>query len=965
MRKNFLLLFLMTLLPFAGWADDLKDCTISVPNVVKGATSFGTPGIVVMHGATTLTKGTDYQIEEGYFVNESDATPYKVNNATATLAQLPVGDYYVKFTGLGGFATTSATKLFSVTGKPIATAATISSTAIAAVTYNGSAHTPSTTGRLTESTYTLVEGKDYTVAYSDNINAGTAKITYTGKGDYSGTTTENFTINPKSLTESMVTAVELSEMYKSAAFNTFAVNVKDGSKTLAAGTDFVVTIYDAHTAATATETETWGSAAEPINVATYYLAIENKANANYKVTGKIFAGTFKITKAGLRIAAINQKKNYDGSLTLPETAIDKAYTVSGLQGDDALEKIVTNITATASGDANYGTKTIAMTATNFTGTGSKNANYDIYYASGTLTINRLPITITPNAFTRKFNETDETATAGFNSAWPTAPTVGETSNVKGFKGVTVVETGSTSTATPTIVTTEIKKFFCEYKSKGDAADYAGIYVDLKANTPTLKGDYDEALEIKVTNAKASVLNNYLITYADGLYSIKGGKILISAVPRTKVYGDADPEFIYTVDGLSGKDKLKKEPTLTRGEEGEDVKKGGYTINISGAEAPAGYEDIIYATAKLTITKRPMTLTAYPQTLGVGKKATDLQQEGYIKVEGKASRDAAFTDFKATFTTAQVKDPKDASIVIADVPSTDASSQLDKSGVVKGGIICKEGDDAGTFKAANYEITYVYGDLNVVPTAAIVLDDTKDMKTTLNAANGKENYVTFSTRTVAAQSWNVMVLPFDITVSDLSKALGYAVVDVMDENASDGNVHFNLYMGEIKANTPFMFKVDGEKNNMIQFAVTKNVVYDLTNADKDAVKLDATGNSYITDKAGNKLIGTYHSTAINEGEYYLGNVSETPGVVVPGWKPAEANANPIKGERAILVMAAANGARQILVEEPDGTTTAIDVIAAEKVNTVKEGWYTLNGVKLQGVPTQKGIYINNGKKVVIK
>ena len=29
------------------------------------------------------------------------------------------------------------------------------------------------------------------------------------------------------------------------------------------------------------------------------------------------------------------------------------------------------------------------------------------------------------------------------------------------------------------------------------------------------------------------------------------------------------------------------------------------------------------------------------------------------------------------------------------------------------------------------------------------------------------------------------------------------------------------------------------------------------------------------------------------------------------------------------------------------------------------WYTVNGVKLNGKPTTKGMYINNGKKVVIK
>jgi len=29
------------------------------------------------------------------------------------------------------------------------------------------------------------------------------------------------------------------------------------------------------------------------------------------------------------------------------------------------------------------------------------------------------------------------------------------------------------------------------------------------------------------------------------------------------------------------------------------------------------------------------------------------------------------------------------------------------------------------------------------------------------------------------------------------------------------------------------------------------------------------------------------------------------------------------------------------------------------------WFTLDGRRLQGQPTQKGVYINNGKKVVIK
>lgn len=41
----------------------------------------------------------------------------------------------------------------------------------------------------------LTEGTDYTVSYSDNVNAGTATITVTGVGSYSGSRTADFAIS--------------------------------------------------------------------------------------------------------------------------------------------------------------------------------------------------------------------------------------------------------------------------------------------------------------------------------------------------------------------------------------------------------------------------------------------------------------------------------------------------------------------------------------------------------------------------------------------------------------------------------------------------------------------------------------------------------------------------------------------------------------------------------------------------
>ncbi len=59
-------------------------------------------------------------------------------------------------------------------------------------TYNGSARKPGVTVKYGSTT--LKQGTDYTVSYSNNTNVGTAKVTVSGKGNYSGTKTASFTI---------------------------------------------------------------------------------------------------------------------------------------------------------------------------------------------------------------------------------------------------------------------------------------------------------------------------------------------------------------------------------------------------------------------------------------------------------------------------------------------------------------------------------------------------------------------------------------------------------------------------------------------------------------------------------------------------------------------------------------------------------------------------------------------------
>ena len=57
-----------------------------------------------------------------------------------------------------------------------------------------------------------------------------------------------------------------------------------------------------------------------------------------------------------------------------------------------------------------------------------------------------------------------------------------------------------------------------------------------------------------------------------------------------------------------------------------------------------------------------------------------------------------------------------------------------------------------------------------------------------------------------------------------------------------------------------------------------------------------------------------------------------------------------------------GARVINLDLGDGVTTRIDLVEASSEKNA-DGIYTLDGRKLQNKPTQKGVYIMNGKKVV--
>ena len=117
---------------------------------------------------TTLTAGVDYMVS---YQNN-------VNVGTATVKVQGVGNY----TGM-------IEKTFKITPKSLADASIVTSSV---VYYTGQEVQPMVS--VVSGGQTLYAGSAYTVAYKDNKNIGTATVTVTGVGNYTGTISKNFSI---------------------------------------------------------------------------------------------------------------------------------------------------------------------------------------------------------------------------------------------------------------------------------------------------------------------------------------------------------------------------------------------------------------------------------------------------------------------------------------------------------------------------------------------------------------------------------------------------------------------------------------------------------------------------------------------------------------------------------------------------------------------------------------------------
>ena len=227
--------------------------------------------------------------------------------------------------------------------------------------------------------------------------------------------------------------------------------------------------------------------------------------------------------------------------------------------------------------------------------------------------------------------------------------------------------------------------------------------------------------------------------------------------------------------------------------------------------------------------------------------------------------------------------------------------------------------------------------------------------------------------------STVYLPFSIAADKVSGGKFYSFTGV-DETKTTWEVTYDVVTSTIEANTPYIFLPDGTNGGKI-----------VVNNGSDKVSV-STANPQTMTKGQWEFIGTYQPIkwlSDPEAEGYTAERAAEIGSVygfaakdktVDGTDYSAgqfvkigsgAFVNPL---RAYLKRTSTSGARmrgaveslpstmKVILVDANGSTTEIGTFS---LDAETGDWYSLDGRKLSAKPTKKGLYINNGKKVVIR
>ena len=731
--------------------------------------------------------------------------------------------------------------------------------------------------------------------------------------------------------------------------------------------------------------------------------------------------TFTIQRKDVTITASNASKPYDG-----EPLTESGFTAGDLETGDTHTFTVDMTAESTITDAGTQPNVIATVdgVPVTTGTETVVGNYLVTTANGTLTVNPASVTLTANSRnTDVYDGTEKTVTgfscklgeqtmdgltfegvsasgsgtnAGDYDVTFTGVTVNETKDNTG-NYVVIGTTVGTLTIKPASVTltansrntdvydgTEktVTGFIC--KMGEQTVEGLTFAESVSASgSGTNAGDYDVTFTGVTVNETKDNTGNYVVTgTTDGTLTITAKEITIGGITaENKDYdGTTDAVLVYT--GVTFTGKLDGE-TLTVTATGAFIDKNvgtGKTVNITGltlggtgaanyALAESGQQE----TATADITPASVTVTAENKTKGYGDDDPELTWT-VDGLQGADTKDVLTVSMSRT-------EGEDVGTTITITPSGDAEQGNYTVSYVTGTLtITAKAIGDGTTPAEDIDIDISYDGTDYTVTVkqgenTLLQGDEQGDKndyTWTGTEGDTDSYVVtikgYGNYSNEAKATYIKQTFYDTTPDQVLTTETTAAVYCATQNLKVNDTFEAYYVTKLENNSLTITKVEageGEnKKNYIPEGQPVLLISETNPAPKGFTLKPYTGTDLVTipetGEGANlmKVVTDDGGKAVNLEEVYIFSMGEfvlnKAGTMSKGKFYLEnPDYNTSAHSRSILSITS-------------GDVTGIHTSQLSDTDSqIPDIWYTIGGQKLHKKPTRKGIYLQNGKKVVIK
>ncbi|MGM9694817.1 MAG: chitobiase/beta-hexosaminidase C-terminal domain-containing protein [Alloprevotella sp.] len=510
-------------------------------------------------------------------------------------------------------------------------------------------------------------------------------------------------------------------------------------------------------------------------------------------------------------------------------------------------------------------------------------------------------------------------------------------------------------------------------------DYTESGIDINATTTLRAVAYDSEMNFS-GEAKAT----YTITYNAPTFSLASGTYYGDQSVSISVANLGSGSILYTTDGTDPKTngtkyteaitlRVGSTPTLKAvAKYGEglfsDVTEATYDIQkasstffqriTSAAELTenSSYlivcesESVAFGEINSSSKGTPQTVTITDGMIDLSTDGTGTPTEFILEVSGSNYK------LKNASTEAYINTPSSTDIEEAET-GTDLTITFNSDGTANivgiSGRCIRFGISQGVF--GNYSTTNTTGYADVYLYKKHVISDfsfsdTEDLTASLPTSALADQTVILDRKVY--EGWNTFCVPFALTQAQLEEAYGSgAVAKYLSGVTTEGEnatLHFTPETdGGIEANKAYLLYLTADVTEAKTFS---------------GVTLEPAGTcttTVSTESGDYTFQGILKPTTLttDDTQYFLNSAGTN--FVLPS-----NSTSAMKATRAYITVPAASGSAQGRQYSFDfnGTTTGIDNV---NISGLEDGaWYTISGIRVNR-PAAKGVYIHNGRKVIVK